>query len=253
MCSIPPTLMCWTRSLSFYLQRASVAAGFYYSQIGHTLDCWLETKVSWLNMTNQAWLLLGYNESLQPLRPFMDKIAVPQFKLKLFICCLVVIFKLIKTLPWLCTIDSASLASAARFHTFCHTQHTWHWLEGCPLAIDVALQSTKQKHRLFCFMDLCFFPLIIFPPLLSLSRLFWASVVEATSLKVQSLLRSLFPRFAPLGWPTLLPTFKHLFSCIYSFCIYSVYNIISSSFGSVVFHAFWCHSPHLHPQWCLSQ
>lgn len=42
-------------------------------QIGGTPDsCW-ETKVNWLSEWNQVWLQLGWNESLQPHRPFVDK------------------------------------------------------------------------------------------------------------------------------------------------------------------------------------
>lgn len=191
--------------------------------------------VSWLNMRNKAWFLLGYIESLQPHWPFVDKITEPPFKLKLFICCLLVIFKIIKTLPWLCTIDSASLASAARFHMFCHTQHTWHWLEGFPLATDVALQSTKQKQRLCSIVWIyVFFLWLYLPVLLGLSRFFCSSVVEATFLKLQSH-QTLLPHFPPLVWPILLLAFRLSFSSIYSLCLYSVYNIVSSSSGSLIF------------------
>lgn len=52
-----------------------------------------------------------------------------------------------ESLPLPYTTDSASLASAARCHTFCRKQHIWHWQAGCLPTTGVASQSKGTKYN----------------------------------------------------------------------------------------------------------
>lgn len=49
-----------------------MTVGSHSSQIKGRIDRWLESKMNWLNKWNRV-LVLGWNESLQPRKPFADK------------------------------------------------------------------------------------------------------------------------------------------------------------------------------------